>query len=84
MGASFIGTSRDSLFRPVIRLVSSCKIKCLEVKMLYFLSFPGTGKKGESIWGGKFEDEFKESLKHNDRGIVSMAVRISQIIYLSN
>ncbi|XP_055378375.1 peptidyl-prolyl cis-trans isomerase-like 3 [Condylostylus longicornis] len=32
-----------------------------------------TGKGGESIWGGKFADELKESLKHNDRGIVSMA-----------
>ncbi|OLL27084.1 Peptidyl-prolyl cis-trans isomerase-like 3 [Neolecta irregularis DAH-3] len=33
----------------------------------------GTGKGGESIWGGKFEDEIKASLKHNTRGIVSMA-----------
>ena len=23
----------------------------------------GTGKGGESIWGGKFEDEFHETLK---------------------
>ncbi|XP_050407163.1 peptidyl-prolyl cis-trans isomerase-like 3 [Patella vulgata] len=33
----------------------------------------GTGKGGASIWGGKFEDEFRESLKHSTRGIVSMA-----------
>lgn len=33
----------------------------------------GTGKGGASIWGGKFEDEFKENLKHTDRGMVSMA-----------
>ncbi|XP_055705083.1 peptidyl-prolyl cis-trans isomerase-like 3 [Phlebotomus papatasi] len=33
----------------------------------------GTGKGGESIYGGKFEDELKESLKHNERGMVSMA-----------
>lgn len=33
----------------------------------------GTGKGGNSIWGDKFEDEFKDNLKHTDRGMVSMA-----------
>jgi len=33
----------------------------------------GTGKGGTSIWGKKFPDEFKEELKHNSRGVVSMA-----------
>eukprot|EP00658_Telonema_sp_P-2_P011048 TRINITY_DN14200_c0_g1_i5.p2 TRINITY_DN14200_c0_g1~~TRINITY_DN14200_c0_g1_i5.p2 ORF type:complete len:128 (-),score=18.89 TRINITY_DN14200_c0_g1_i5:240-623(-) len=46
----------------------------------------GTGKGGESIWGGKFEDEIRESLtvcgdgpadltmvQHNERGVISMA-----------
>merc|ERR1712212_1314689 len=33
----------------------------------------GTGKGGECIWGGKFEDEFVDTLKHNTRGILSMA-----------
>ncbi|CAH1118984.1 unnamed protein product [Phaedon cochleariae] len=33
----------------------------------------GTGKGGTSIWDKKFEDEFKEQLKHNTRGIISMA-----------
>lgn len=28
---------------------------------------------GESIWGGAFDDEFHMSLRHNSRGIVSMA-----------
>ncbi|KAL1464893.1 hypothetical protein WDU94_004500 [Cyamophila willieti] len=32
-----------------------------------------TGKGGNSIWGKKFEDEFKETLKHSERGVVSMA-----------
>nr|CAG8600213.1 4781_t:CDS:2 [Entrophospora candida] len=33
----------------------------------------GTGKGGTSIWEKKFPDEIKSSLKHNTRGIVSMA-----------
>ncbi|KRX21988.1 Peptidyl-prolyl cis-trans isomerase-like 3, partial [Trichinella nelsoni] len=33
----------------------------------------GTGKGGQSIWGQEFEDELREELKHNSRGIVSMA-----------
>ncbi|XP_050053831.1 peptidyl-prolyl cis-trans isomerase-like 3 [Aphis gossypii] len=32
-----------------------------------------TGKGGSSIWGRKFEDEFKENLKHKERGTISMA-----------
>ncbi|XP_066919767.1 peptidyl-prolyl cis-trans isomerase-like 3 [Clytia hemisphaerica] len=33
----------------------------------------GSGKGGKSIWGGKFEDEIVPHLKHNARGILSMA-----------
>ncbi|KAI8853518.1 peptidyl-prolyl cis-trans isomerase-like 3 [Chytridium lagenaria] len=33
----------------------------------------GTGKGGNSIWGRPFEDEIKSTLKHNARGMVSMA-----------
>jgi peptidyl-prolyl cis-trans isomerase-like 3 len=33
----------------------------------------GTGKGGTSIWGRKFTDEIHDSLKHNTRGIISMA-----------
>lgn len=33
----------------------------------------GTGKGGNSIWERKFDDEFKDNLKHTDRGMVSMA-----------
>ena len=32
-----------------------------------------TGKGGTSIWGNKFEDELHDSLRHNAKGIVSMA-----------
>ncbi|GAB1284993.1 Peptidyl-prolyl cis-trans isomerase-like 3 [Apodemus speciosus] len=32
-----------------------------------------TGRGGSSIWGKKFEDEYSEYLKHNVRGVVSMA-----------
>lgn len=33
----------------------------------------GTGKSGDSIYGKKFEDEFVDYLKHDRRGIFSMA-----------
>ena len=35
----------------------------------------GRGKGGESVWGGKFEDEFNAKLTHSKRGILSMANR---------
>lgn len=33
----------------------------------------GTGRGGESIYGGKFEDEIVSSLKHEGKGTLSMA-----------
>ncbi|KAI5806697.1 peptidyl-prolyl cis-trans isomerase-like 3 [Peziza echinospora] len=33
----------------------------------------GTGKGGTSIWGAPFEDEIRPALRHNARGVVSMA-----------
>ncbi|KAL7487551.1 hypothetical protein ACHAW6_013146 [Cyclotella cf. meneghiniana] len=33
----------------------------------------GTGKGGESIWGGAFQDEFHPDNSHDKRGMVSMA-----------
>jgi len=32
-----------------------------------------TGKGGECIWGGKFNDEIRDDLKHKTRGVLSMA-----------
>lgn len=33
----------------------------------------GTGRGGQSLWGGKFEDEIVPELKHHSEGILSMA-----------
>jgi len=33
----------------------------------------GTGKGGESIWGVPFKDEFHTDLRHDERGVLSMA-----------
>jgi len=33
----------------------------------------GTGRGGSSIYGGKFEDEISQELKHTGAGILSMA-----------
>ncbi|KAK8133837.1 hypothetical protein PG984_005849 [Apiospora sp. TS-2023a] len=34
---------------------------------------PENPKAGQSIWGAPFEDEIRPTLKHNTRGVVSMA-----------
>jgi len=33
----------------------------------------GSGKGGQSIWGGSFADELRSTLKFNARGVVAMA-----------
>jgi peptidyl-prolyl cis-trans isomerase-like 3 len=32
-----------------------------------------TGKNGKSIWNEKFDDEFKDNIKHSERGFLSFA-----------
>lgn len=45
------------------------------LQVLYFFKyiFIGTGKGGECIYGKYFEDEIVPEIKHDRRGIVSMA-----------
>ncbi|KAJ6686139.1 PEPTIDYL-PROLYL CIS-TRANS ISOMERASE-LIKE 3 [Salix purpurea] len=53
-----------------------CEVACDEVPKASenFLALCArTGKGGTSIWGKKFNDEIRESLKHNARGTLSMA-----------
>jgi len=53
---------------------NNCKIHRVIKGFLVQTGDPtGTGKGGESIWGGVFEDEIRPTLKHNARGVVSMA-----------
>uniref|UniRef100_A0A3B3BY68 peptidylprolyl isomerase n=1 Tax=Oryzias melastigma TaxID=30732 RepID=A0A3B3BY68_ORYME len=52
------------------RTPKACEVSSSDTSEDGFLR---TGKGGTSIWGRKFEDEFSEHLKHNVRGVVSMA-----------
>ena len=57
--------------------MTSCKAawRCTTLKLTFWL-YTGTGRGGKSIFRtatGKFPDEISEALKHNKRGIVSMA-----------
>uniref|UniRef100_A0A8C2MG09 peptidylprolyl isomerase n=1 Tax=Cricetulus griseus TaxID=10029 RepID=A0A8C2MG09_CRIGR len=40
---------------------------------VFHRNIKSTGRGGSSIWGKKFEDEYSDYLKHNVRGVVSMA-----------
>lgn len=41
--------------------------------MNLYIYISGSGKGGESIWGGTFENEFHPSNVHDKRGMISMA-----------
>lgn len=64
---NFIGLSLKHYYDKVIfhRVIDNFMIQCGDPT--------GTGRGGESYWSGKFEDEFKMHLKHNEAGILSMA-----------
>lgn len=47
--------------------------RCIKEFMVQGGDPSGTGMKGESIWGGKFEDEIVPGLRHDRIGILSMA-----------
>ena len=55
----------------IARCMSGLAHCCLSQK--HFNGGAGTGKGGESIYGGKFEDEIDRSLHHTGAGILSMA-----------
>jgi cyclophilin family peptidyl-prolyl cis-trans isomerase len=54
-------------------------LSCAYISACYYLRLnaggdpTGTGRGGESIYRGKFEDEITRELKHTGAGIVSMA-----------
>lgn len=41
----------------------------------------GTGKGGESIWGGPFPDEFHPDNKHDRRGVVSVSIILHHVLF---
>ena len=40
----------------------------------------GTGRGGESVYGGKFEDEITRNLKHTGAGILVSALFINNVV----
>ena len=45
----------------------------VEHKPVIWIQYKLEGKGGESIYGGHFNDEIKDGLKHKTRGVLSMA-----------
>ena len=64
---NFVGLSEKGYYNGVIfhRVIDSFMIQGGDPT--------GTGRGGESFWGGKFADEFVPTLRHDDPGILSMA-----------
>jgi len=64
---NFVGLSEKDYYNGVIfhRVIENFMIQCGDPT--------GTGRGGESFWGGKFEDEFVSTLRHDVPGVLSMA-----------
>ncbi len=64
---NFVGLSEKGYYNGVILH------RVIENFMIQGGDPTGTGRGGESFWGGKFADEFDSSLSHDVPGILSMA-----------
>jgi peptidyl-prolyl cis-trans isomerase-like 1 len=64
---NFVGLATDGKYNGVIfhRVIADFMIQGGDPT--------GTGRGGESYWGGKFSDEFHDSLRHTKPGLLSMA-----------
>ncbi len=57
----------------VFQLVTADLTHCAYVQMIQGGDPTGTGRGGESAFGGKFADEISNELKHTGAGVLSMA-----------
>ncbi|RLN83604.1 hypothetical protein BBJ28_00021342 [Nothophytophthora sp. Chile5] len=73
IGACFSPNSEPFLVEEAANLEPSRQSSNLKGFMIQGGDPTGTGKGGQSIWGGAFDDEFHPQNRHNCRGIVSMA-----------
>ena len=64
---NFVGLIEKGYYDGIIfhRVIKSFMVQCGDPT--------GTGMGGESLWGGKFEDEFTPDVKFDKKGILAMA-----------
>lgn len=67
------GVYNDTIFHRVIRHFVVGLVIGLSFRKIQGGDPSGTGMGGDSAWGGSFPDEFSDSLKHDCRGVLSMA-----------
>ena len=74
-------TGTASTHLPILHFLNRSANQNLRVRYVHwrcltsvcYVDIPGKGKGGESIYGGHFNDEIKDGLKHKTRGVLSMA-----------